>query len=161
MRKSFLENRGVESEDELDEILTAYREAEEEVKDEVERWESRYNELSEKHTELTGRLTDLSSRYERALKSQALQQALLAEGVRPDRVKHAIRHADLSSLEVDENEEVSGIEQAVKSLKEEVPEWFTSKEERRGIPPAPQGSGSSKLSHEEKLKRSNLANLRF
>lgn len=155
-----LEELGVESVGDAREIIAAYREAEAEVKDEIEHWQDRYEKLEKEHSEATSRLSALEERYQAAIKSHALERALLAAGARRDRLAHAVRHADLSGIKLDEEGNASGMEEVVKALKEEIPEWF-EEEKRPGIPPSPGGTNRSGLSHEEKLARSNLARLRF
>ncbi|WP_273843917.1 hypothetical protein [Rubrobacter calidifluminis] len=155
-----VEELGVESVDEMRQIISDYREAEAEVKDELDEWQERHGRLEKQYAETQQRLEELTGRYTTLLKRQALERALIEAGVKRSRLAHAIKHADLSAIELSEGGEASGAGEVAKAVKEEVPEFF-EETRRGGIPPAPGGTNRSGLSHEEKLARSNLARLRF
>ncbi len=67
----------------------------------------------------------------------ALELAIRDAGINPERASAAKRLVDLSKLEVNGND-VSGLEDAVKELKTQSPEWFGAK----FTPPDASGSGS-------------------
>lgn len=154
---------GIESLDDLDDILEAYGAAEDEERTQIENMERQVGEKDTSIESLASERNDYKGKYESALKLNAVQQALVSSGIRPDRVQRGLANVDTSKLELDEKGAVSGVEEAVKALKDDVSEWFTSNEEtqRPGIPIAPNGSGSTGVSYEERMKKSNLNGMRL
>ena len=134
--KELLEQTGAES---LDDVLSAWTE---------------YQGIQEAVTSETDRLsTDLekakgqlkAEREARATdkKTYALEGALRDTGINPERLRSAMRLADLSAIDVDKEGNVSGIESVVEAVQEEAPEWFGASAEGRSRVNAPQTAGTT------------------
>lgn len=115
--------------------------------------------------------TTAESKYKPQLISLAGRNALLSAGVPAEKVKRALRLIDMDDVEIDEDGDVVGIEDAIDELKDEWPELFAAKAgsdeggEKRARSSAPKvkssdvngagrkGSGQKKLSADEEIYR--------
>lgn len=74
-----------------------------------------------------------SAAHERIAKAEA-RGALKALGVKPERVSQLVRLLDFDEIDVDDDGEVDGLDDAIESLKAEYPELFpTSTRRRRSV----------------------------
>jgi hypothetical protein len=119
-----LEKTGAES---VDEILSAYSEYSE-IQEAVTTEADRANARAEK---LEAKAKAAEERYTNTLREFALRDSLRDAGINPERLRGAMRLADLSALEVDGEGNVSGLEDVVEAVKEDSPEWFGSTERPR------------------------------
>jgi hypothetical protein len=133
-RTAFLIELGVEKPDDLKAIVEAHRTMEEEMSTEADK----ARKTAEKAE--AGRQA-AEERYTNTLREFALRDALRDSGINPDRLKGAMRLADMSSLEVDKEGNVSGLDEVVEAVKEDSPEWFGSFTERQKVN-APQTVGT-------------------
>jgi hypothetical protein len=129
--KDLLEKAGAES---LDEVIAAYQ-AQKQVEAEMESAADKAEKAKAKAEE---RAQAAEERYTNTLRTYAIKDAFRDSGINPERMKAAMRLADMSALEVDGNGEVSGIEDVVAAVQEESPEWFGSTE-----PQAPRRSADT------------------
>lgn len=130
-----LEKAGAES---IDDVLSAYSEFQ-------VIQEAATSEAEKLGTELEKTKNQLKTEREaRATsdKTHALRDSLRDAGINPERLKGAMRLADLSALEVDKEGNVSGLDEVVESVREEAPEFFGSFATERQRINAPQINGT-------------------
>ncbi len=117
--KELLKSLGVESLDAAQAVISAAKQAEEDQKTELQRAQ---DEAARLRDEAEAAKADArSSRI-----SAALDIALRDAGLNPERANAAMRLVDTSKLAV-EGTDVSGLDDAVKELKAQSPEWFGPK----------------------------------
>ena len=92
-------------------------------------------------------------RYTTTLREFALRDALRDSGINPDRLKGAMRLADISALEVDGEGNISGLEEVVEAVKEDSPEWFGQVERPRVNAPQTNGTGIQRPGNTEDPER--------
>lgn len=127
-----LQQTGAES---IDDVLSAYTEyqgIQEAVTTEADREKARADKLET-------RATQAEERYTNTLREYALRDSLRDAEINPERMKSAMRLADISALEVDADGNVTGIEDVIESVRTDSPEWFG--EQRRRVN-APQTAGT-------------------
>ncbi len=127
--RELLKTLGVPDLDSAKAALEAAKTLEDEKKTELQKAQEEAAKLREEAE--TARSDAKASRI-----STALELALRDSGINPERSSAAMRLVDLSKLEVN-GADVTGLEDAVKDLKAQSPEWFGAK-----ISP-PDASGSS------------------
>jgi hypothetical protein len=130
-----LEKTGAES---VDEILSAYSEYSE-IQEAVTTEADRANARAEK---LEAKAKAAEERYTNTLREFALRDSLRDAGINPERLRGAMRLADLSALEVDGEGNVSGLDEVVEAVKEEAPEFFGDSQGSRPRVNAPQTTGT-------------------
>jgi hypothetical protein len=129
-----LEKTGAES---IDDVLTAYtehqsrREADESAAEKAEKAKTKAEE----------RASAAEERYTTTLREFALRDSLRDAGINPERLKGAMRLADTSSLEVDAEGNVTGLDEVVEAVREEAPEFFGATERPRVNAPQTNGTG--------------------
>jgi hypothetical protein len=128
-----LEKTGAES---IDDVLSAYTEYQG-IQEAVTTEADRANQRAEK---LEARAKSAEELYTNTLREYALRDALRDSGINPERLKGAMRLADMSALEVDSEGSVSGIEEVVEAVRNDSPEWFEQKSQRVN---APQTTGTT------------------
>ncbi len=127
--KEFLEKLGVSNVDEAIAALTAAKEAEEAKKTESQR-------LTEENERLRAEAERATETAKRTIVATRVENALRDAGIKPERIPHAIKLANLEGVTV-EGSEVTGVDEAVAAVKEASPEWFGS------TAPPPQIGGTS------------------
>lgn len=98
------------------------------------------------------RATAAEERYTNTLREYALRDALRDSGINPERLRSAMRLADLSALEVDKEDNVSGIEDVVEAVQKEAPEFFGEQARPRVSAPQTNGTGVSRPNTNEDPK---------
>lgn len=129
-----LEKTGAES---IDDVLAAYSEyqgIQEAVTTEADRERTRAEKAEAK-------AKTAEERYTNTLREFALRDALRDAGINPERLKGAMRLAEMSALEVDKEGNVSGLDEVVEAVKEDSPEWFGEGQGGRTRFDAPQTTG--------------------
>lgn len=122
-----LQQTGAES---IDDVLSAYTEyqgIQEAVTTEADREKARADKLET-------RATQAEERYTNTLREYALRDSLRDAGINPERMKSAMRLADISALEVDADGNVTGIEDVIESVRTDSPEWFGEQRQRVNAP---------------------------
>lgn len=158
--RELLEKYNLESLDELDEIIEAHNEFQESIKTEVEKATGERDAIAKERDTLQSELDEAYETISRVVTESELKAALADAGLNPGRMKAAMRLADTDRIEIDDEGNVTGVKDVVKAIREESPEWFASN--KAGVPLSPNGSGGgSKLSHEERMKQSNLSSMRL
>ena len=128
--RELLKSLGVTDLDTIKVSIEAAKVAEEEKKTELQRSQEETAQLRAEAE--AAKAESRASRVE-----SALQLSLRDAGINPERAAAAMRLVDSSKLEVDGGE-VKGLDEAVKELKSQSPEWFGPK----FTPPDASGSGS-------------------
>lgn len=120
--KEIAEALGVTLE-EAKQIVEDHKTTQELIETETER-ARKAKETAEKERDDAKALADSNSKLanERLIKAE-LKLELITEGARKDRLAKILRDADLSGVEI-EDEEVKNLSPVVTALKEEYPEWF-------------------------------------
>ncbi len=129
-----LEKTGAES---IDDVLSAYTEYQG-IQEAVTTEADRANERAEK---LEKRAKTAEERYTNTLREYALRDSLRDAGINPERLKGAMRLADMSALEVDSEGNVANIESVVEAVQQEAPEFFGTSERPRVNAPQTTGTG--------------------
>jgi hypothetical protein len=132
-----LETTGAES---IDDILSAYQEYQG-IQEAVTTEADRANERAER---LEKRAKSAEERYTNTLREFALRDSLRDANINPERLKGAMRLADMSALQVDKDGNVSGLEEVIEAVKEEAPEFFQSQDRLRVNAPQTTGTGVSR-----------------
>jgi hypothetical protein len=98
---------------------------------------------------------------ESALVVSRLENSLRDAGINPDRIAAAVKIADVSGVKID-GTEVSGVSEAVESLKVESPEWFQVHRRHSAADTTPQDFDRSyrDVTHEEYSRELLKYNLR-
>jgi hypothetical protein len=129
-----LQQTGAES---IDDVLAAYTEYQG-IQEAVTTEADRANQRAEK---LEKRATQAEERYTNTLREYALRDSLRDAGINPERLKGAMRLADLSALEVDGEGNVQNVEAVVEAVQTEAPEWFGEQARPRVNAPQTTGTG--------------------
>ena len=117
--KELLKKFGVENLEAIESVVQAAREAEEANKTELQK-------AQEEAARLRSEAEAAKAEAHRALITSSVSLALRDAGINPERAGAALRLVDTSKLAV-EGENVTGIEDAVKELQAQSPEWFGQK----------------------------------
>jgi hypothetical protein len=129
-----LQATGYESIDDLMTAATEYRALQEATASEADK----ANERAEKYE---ARFKEANARYTQTLKEFSLRDALRDADINPERMKLALKVADVNSLEVADDGSVSGVEGVVEQIQTDSPEWFTnSQQEPRRTITSPQAT---------------------
>lgn len=107
--------------DELDRLAEIRRNQQSEADREREARETAENERSTAARERDEAYAQIAQLTQEKVMRDALSEANL----QPNRLKAALRIADTDLLDVDDDGNVSGIEEVVSAVKEQVPEWFS------------------------------------
>ncbi len=126
--KELLKSLGIDSVEAAQAALKAHRDAEEASKTELQR-------AQDEAARLTAEVEAVKAQATTAVALSRLEGALRDAGVNPARIPAALRLVELDKLKV-EGTEVTGLLEAVESVKATSPEWFGA----RGTPP-PDASG--------------------
>ncbi len=114
--KDLLKKFGVENLEAIESVIKAAREQEESQKTELQKAQDEAARLRQEAE--TAKVEARNARIEAALDS-----ALRASGLNPERVHAAKRLVDTSALEI-EGSDVKGLDEVVKAVRETSPEWF-------------------------------------
>jgi len=87
--------------------------------------------------EMQGLVDEANSKVKSITISSKFRNQLLAEGLRPERLDHAIKLTDVSKISLD-GENLIGATDSITGLKESVSEWFGEAEKPKG-----QGNGGN------------------
>lgn len=139
-RRAQAEKLGVpvdQLDDELDRLANIRRQQQSEADRERE---ARETAETERDTAAQER-DDAYSHLARITQENALRDALSEAGAQPKRLRAALRVADADLLDVDGEGNVSGLEEAVAAVKEQVPEWF-GEPAPDNPPPTPDGKSN-------------------
>ncbi len=149
--------------EEAKQIVSDYKETEREMQTEAERLQA---ELGTKEQAITTAKQErdaarLELKTERV--TRRLENALRAEGIQEKYLSPGLRLADTDALINADEVTDELVKQVVQKVKDDSPVYFEGpRVERAGVPLSPNGSGgASKLSHEERLKQSNLSGMRL
>jgi hypothetical protein len=129
-----LKATGAESIDDIISGYTEYQGIQEAVTTEADRANTRAEKME-------ARAKTAEERYTNTLREFALRDSLRDAGINPERLKGAMRLADLSALQVDGEGNVSGIEDVVAAVQQEAPEFFGTSERQRVNAPQTDGTG--------------------
>lgn len=130
------EFEGVDSPAALKAAYQEYRTIQEATETETEREKkAREKAETERDQEREGKEAALKLADERAIKAD-LKVALIDAGARKDKLSKLLREADLSSVEI-ENDEVKGVESVLEKLKADEADWFGTETTR--VPRTPDG----------------------
>ena len=137
-RRAQAEKLGV-SVEQLDEELDRLADIRRQQQSETDRErEARETAEAERNTAAEER-DEAYARLARITQENALRDALSEAEVQPKRLRAALRVADTDLLDIDDEGNVSGLEEAVAAVKEQVPEWF-AEPSPDNPPQTPQGS---------------------
>lgn len=117
--KELLKSLGVDSVDAAKEALEAHRAAEDANKTDLERVTAERDRAVQEAEATKAEAT-------RIIAVTRMEGALRDAGINPERLPAALKLVDLGALTV-EGTEVSGVSEAVESVKESSPEWFGTK----------------------------------
>ncbi len=126
-RKRVQEEYGVPPE-EARRIIAEAKEREESRQTEVQKATRKLETEQTAHQKTKQELEDAYAHIAQMAQENALRGALTEAGVKPARIKAALRLADMDLLEVDGDGNVSGMEDAVSAIRDESPEWFADSE---------------------------------
>lgn len=118
--RAIMEKFGVDSLDDLNEIVETYRMIESETETEADKARQKAEKLEKKAQEA-------ESRYTSTLKEYALRDAFRDAGINSERLPLALKVADMDALDLDGNS-VTGLEDVVSAVQEASPEWFGTQE---------------------------------
>ncbi len=116
-RNALLKELGFERREDLRSFVEQNRQAQEAQMSEAEKVA---NDLKATRTELEEAYAFIAQMKQ----EQALTSALSEAGIKRERIKAAMRLVDEDLLDVDDDGNVTGTEDAVRALKEASPEWF-------------------------------------
>jgi len=133
--KELLKELGVENREAIAATLKAAKDAEDSQKTELQKAQDELVKARE-----SAEVAQAEARNSRI--STALALKIRDEGINPERAAAAMRLVDSSKLEV-KGDEIVGLEDAVKELKTQSPEWFGP----AFSPPNASGPGSSPLDY--------------
>jgi hypothetical protein len=132
--KDLLAKLGVESVEQLEARVNAAKAAEDAQKTELEK----ANEARAAAEKEAARASELAHR---AVAVSRVEGQLRDAGIKPERIPAALKLVDLSSLKV-EGTDVSGVSEAIESVKSASPEWFGTV--KHTAPDASQQQGGDK-----------------
>jgi hypothetical protein len=141
--QEILEATGAGSVDDVLEAYNAWKVIEEESAGEAEKERNTRTKVEKERDTLKEELDSAYAFIAEMKQESALRAGLSEAGVRPERLKVALRIADQDSLEVNDDGEVTGIQEVVKAVQKEAPELFGT---HQPLPETPTGQGSSKES---------------
>ena len=118
--RAIMEQFGVDSLDDLSEIVETYRMIESETETEADKAKTRAEKAEAKAQQA-------ETRYTATLKEYALRDAFRDAGINAERLPLALKVADMDALDLDGNS-VTGLDDAVKAVQEASPEWFGTQE---------------------------------
>lgn len=130
LRKENAERRQREKEarEELSRIKAEAEKAEEERKQaamsELEKVQSKVEKLTSDYEAKDTELNEAYARIARMTEEQEVSRALTKAGLNPQRMNIAMRSIDFDSLDVDDEGAITGVDEAIKVVKKESPEWF-------------------------------------
>lgn len=119
-----LSKAGAES---VDDILAAYTERQQQA----ERQKTEADRAEDARKKAEAKAQQAEERYEGTLRQYAVRDALRDSGINSERLPLALKVADLSSLELDGEGNVSGVDTVVEGIREASPEWFADTEARQ------------------------------
>jgi hypothetical protein len=128
--------------------------------DQARKWRQKAREL-EKGKEGAGEEAgrEAADKYRPILVKKAAQAALLSAGVESAKVARALKLIDLAELDVDDEGEVDGLDAEVDSLKDEWPELFEAKQEKRQRVPRVNGSNRTSSAPQARSSAAKLSDL--
>lgn len=116
--------------------LKNYEQAEEERKQaamsDLERVQSEAESIKAERDTYQSELDDAYSRIARMAEEQELRGALSEAGIKPERMKAAMRLVDFDSLDVDDAGNITGVKEQVKALRKEASEFFRGSDDVSG-----------------------------
>jgi hypothetical protein len=142
--------------DEWDRVKRAMKKAQEDTR----RWRKKAQELEqgkEGASEEAGK--QVADKYRPLLIQTKAQAALLEAGVETGKAARALKLLDLSDLDVDDDGEVDGLTDQVDDLKNEWPELFEAKQEKRQRAPRVNGAGRTPSAPQAKSSAARLSAL--
>ena len=132
--KELLEKLGVDSVEALEARVKAAKDAEDAGKTELQRLEDRAKAAEQERDRA-------SALALRSVATARLEGSLRDAGIKPERIPAALKLVDLGSLKV-EGTDVSGVSEAIDSVKTASPEWFGTV--KHTAPDASQQQGGDK-----------------
>lgn len=116
--------------------LKNYEQAEEERKREamsdLERVQSEAESIKAERDTYQSELDEAYSRIARMTEEQELRGALSEAGIKPERMKAAMRLVDFDALDVDDDGNITGVKEQVKALRKEASEFFRGSDDVSG-----------------------------
>jgi len=119
-----LQSLGMESTDDLQSVVQERRQAQEAQATEAEKLHKNFEKADKERTSLKEELENAYTHIAQITQERALSNAFIEAGVTPEKMKVALKLADTDSLDIDDNGEVTGIEDAVQAVREELPDIF-------------------------------------
>lgn len=132
-----LSSVGLESADELHAIVQERRQAQEAQATEAEKLSRHLEKTTKERDEQKAELDELYAHIATLTQETALRDAFMTSNIKPERMAAALKLVDMNSLDVNDDGDVVGVEDAVKSVKKQLPELFQANNARTI------GSGSS------------------
>lgn len=133
--RDILEKAGAESIDEVIQGHQSFKTIEEETATETEKERKAREKAEARAQEAEQKAQEAQAHANSILIKSELKASLIGEGARSDRLARLIKEADLSEVEVDEDE-VKNLKPVIETLKQEIPEWFGSDEQPAGSRPS-------------------------
>lgn len=128
--KSVLESLGVEKLDDAVELITKQRQAEDEKKTEIEKAQEKVREFEEKYKHA---LSEIES-YSKKVENTKIETAILLSANDFIDPQDALKNIDRENIKLNENGEVVGVEDALKSLREKKPHYLKQAKDTHGTP---------------------------
>jgi len=119
-----LQSLGMESTDDLQSVVQERRQAQEAQATEAEKLHKNFEKADKERTSLKEELENAYSHIAQITQERALSNAFIEAGVLPEKMKVALKYADTDSLDVDDNGEVTGIDDVVEEVREDLPDIF-------------------------------------
>lgn len=110
-------------------IIADARQREESQQTEVQKAQKQVQKVEQERNTVKEELESAYAHIAEISQEGALRSALAESGLNPNRLRIAMRSADMSLLDIDGDGNVSGAEDAVTAIREESPEWFSDAQE--------------------------------
>lgn len=125
-RNAWCSALGVKDMAEAKQIVEAYREHQRQNQSEEERRAEEIRQANEAREQAERERDQEREQRQRILIEREVEAELLSEdvGVRPERLRSAMRHVDLSKVSVGDDGKVTGAKEAAQAAKDEAPEFF-------------------------------------
>lgn len=127
-RSALLKDLGFEKPDDLKAFVEEYRSVQEATKTEADI-------ISEERDKVRNELDKAYAYIAQMKEESALRDALTKAGIKAERIPLALKVVDSDALDVDDDGNITGVDDAVSTLKEQSPEWFGGTSVGRGSSP--------------------------
>lgn len=135
-REALAQSMGV-SVEELDATAQAYAEQRRNEQSEAERARADAQAREQERDQANQRAEQAERRWRDSIRREAVRDALISGGLRPDRATVALRVADLDSVDVSDEGQVGDASAVVAAVREAEPAWFNAPPPERQVPDPP------------------------